>query len=135
MMLISRIRELTHNTIVFELEKRNITDIEPAHGDIFNALNKHGELKMSDLAKAIGRKKNTITVLARKLVERGYLNERVDPRDSRSRLLSLTEKTNELHPKRKEVSVAVIDKIYRGFSEEEKVQLVGLLERIYENVK
>lgn len=134
-MLISRIRELTHNRIVSEMEKRNITDIEPAHGDIFNALGQYGELKMSDLAKASGRKKNTITVLARKLIERGYLKERVDPDDSRSRLLSLTQKTEEIKPQRKEVSDAVIEKIYQGFSEEEKLQVIGLLERIYNNLK
>lgn len=135
MMLISKIRESIHNNIVSELGKHGITDIEPAHGDIFRALSIHSELKMSELAFHTGRKKNTITVLARKLISRGYLQERLDPNDSRSRLLSLTNKTKEIEPIRKEVSNDILEKIYRGFDKQEKEEVINLLERIYKNVK
>ncbi len=135
MMLLSRLKDLSHNRISDELKNRGMGDLEPAHGDIFAALNRHGELKMSDLAEITGRKKNTITVLAKKLIERGYLNNRVDPLDNRIRLLSLSKKTVDLAPDRKEISEIILNRIYKDFTQNDKDVLISLLEKVYTNLK
>lgn len=88
--LVSRVRAATNDYLVGELEKLGAIGLAPSHGDILAALFQRGELGMTELADAIRRKKNTLTVLVAKLEDLGYVSRRHDAEDARRSVVSLT---------------------------------------------
>jgi MarR family transcriptional regulator, organic hydroperoxide resistance regulator len=130
---IGRIRDKANSFLTRELAGRNLKGIAPTHGDILWALFTYGDLPMKKLADIIHRDKSTVTALVNKLIDFGYVERRTHEADSRSNIISLTEKGRAVQKDFWEVSEALRKKAYRGLSDDEKETLTGLLARIYEN--
>ena len=133
--VISSIRGLAHELIAGELKKHGVADIAPSHGDILAALYSQDGMSMKDISARIGKKKNTVTVLIDKLVALGYVRKETDGLDRRTTRVFLAEKGRVFEHIFREVSQKLIEKTYRGFTESEKEELMGLLTRMEENVR
>lgn len=131
--LISKIREKVNRFIVSEMSKYGIDGIVTSHGDIIYALFKNPRMTMAEIAEKIGRDKSTVTALVDKLVRLGYVKKERDTEDTRVVYVYLTEKGNELKPIFEAISSEVLDVFYLYISENEREELVRILNKIYNN--
>ncbi len=132
--LISKIRGKVNRLIVSELAKQGIDGIVTSHGDIINALLRKSRLTMAEIAERIGRDKSTVTALVDKLVRLGYLVKERDTEDTRIVYVTLTQKGNELKPIFETISDRILDVFYMDISDNEKEELVTILNKIYKNL-
>ena len=106
-----------------------------SHGFILYLLSIEKQLSKKEIAERINRDKSTTTVLIRRLVEEGLVEEQSDRRDNRIKLISLTEKGRRMNSMTGEISKSLLDVCYRGFTEEEKSTLLSLLLKMNSNVE
>jgi MarR family transcriptional regulator, organic hydroperoxide resistance regulator len=130
---IGKIRDKANSFLIRELAGRNLRGIAPSHGDILWALITYGDLPMKKLAEIINRDKSTVTALVNKLIKSGYVQRRTHDSDSRSSIISLTEKGRTLQKDFWEVSEALRNKAYQGLTDEEMKTLMHLLSKIHDN--
>ncbi len=113
-------------------EKRKFVS---SHGFILYLLSIEKQLSKKEIAERINRDKSTTTVLIRRLVEEGLVEETSSPDDNRIKLISLTEKGRRMNSMTGEISKSLLDVCYRGFTEEEKSTLLSLLLKMNSNVE
>ena len=130
---IGRIRDKANSFLTRELARRNLKGIAPSHGDILWALFTYGDLPMKRLSEIINRDKSTITALVNKLTNSGYILRRTHESDSRSSIISLTEKGKALQKNFWDVSEALRKKAYQGLTDGEMETLMRLLTKIHDN--
>lgn len=133
--LISEINQKAKKLIFQELKKNGVEGISSSHGDILANLYSEGPLSLTMLSKLICREKNTTTVLINKLETHGYITRTACAEDKRKTIIKLTEKGNSLKPVFENISKQLITTTYTDFSEDEKAQLVQLLERVRQNLQ
>ncbi|MDT3700905.1 MAG: MarR family transcriptional regulator [Thermincola sp.] len=132
--LIGRIRERANSFLLKELSRIGFTDLAPSHGDILAALFQHKELTMTQIANNIHRDRSTVTTLVNKLINLGYIAPHKDPNDSRSTIISLTEKGKKLEPDFQEISQKLNVNVYAGISVDEREAFQKVLNKIYDNL-
>jgi DNA-binding MarR family transcriptional regulator len=86
-----------------------------------------------EIAERIDRDKSTVTALVDKLVRLGYVAKERDSEDTRVVYVTLTEKGDELRPIFEEISSHVIGVFYKDISENEKEELLRILNQLYNN--
>ncbi|WP_373838763.1 MarR family winged helix-turn-helix transcriptional regulator [Methanospirillum sp.] len=128
----SRLLERTNQFIIKELENKGINDIVPSHGDILYQLFQDEPLTMQEISKRIHRTKSTVTILVKKLEDKGYIERQKNEEDSRSTLISLTEKGRALHPIFEEISENLQERLYGGYSRGQVIMFEELLEIAYD---
>ncbi len=133
--LISKIRHSANELIIRELDKHGISGIVPSHGDILVRLFRRDAITMSELAAAIGKKKNTVTTLVEKLVNLGYVTKSADPEDSRITLVKLTPEGISLQKAFDKVSYTLIETVYEGITEKEKAAVLKILSKMKKNLE
>jgi DNA-binding MarR family transcriptional regulator len=131
--LISKIREKSNRFIVSEMSKHGINNIATSHGDIIYSLLMKPRLTMAEIADKIGKDKSTVTALVDKLVRLGYVTKERDSEDTRVVSVSLTQKGTQLRPIFDTISKEVLDLLYFGISENEKEELIRILNKINSN--
>jgi MarR family transcriptional regulator, organic hydroperoxide resistance regulator len=130
---ISTVRGKAYRYISQQLKKMGIEDIATPYGGIFMSLFSNSPLTMGEIARNIQRDKSTVTVLIRKLSDLGYVETSASPNDARATFVRLSKKGKALEPVFLEISKKVRKKIFKGFTEEEKEMLAGLLEKARDN--
>lgn len=106
-----------------------------SHGFILYLLSVEQELSKKEIAERINRDKSTTTVLIRRLLNEGLVEEKNDPTDSRVKLISLTKKGKKLNELTAGISKDLREVCMRGFAENEKETLLSLLLRMNKNVE
>lgn len=132
--LISKIREKINRLITAEMSERGIEDLATSHGDIIDALYSKPQMTMAEIAAKIGKDKSTVTALVDKLVRLGYVTKERDTLDTRVVYVTLTKKGNDLKPAFIEISKKVLDTVYLNIAENDKEELMRILEKIYLNL-
>ena len=132
--LMSRITELTNRMFIDELKAHGIKGIVPSHGGIMMRLFSGKQYTMQEMAAAIHRTKPTVTVLAGKLEEQGYVRREKSARDSRVTFLQITEKGKALEPAFQEISDKVNALVYQGMSEDESQHMTDNLLQILQQL-
>jgi len=130
---ISQLHTLTQDFLLQKLSDKGFTEFASSHGNILFQLNKTPQVKMGELSAKINRDKSTTTVLVRKLIALGLVQEEVDPKDKRNKFISLTKKGKEYNQMTDELSGELQKTFYKGFTSEEKEQFCAFLNRIEEN--
>ncbi len=133
--LISKIRHGANELIIHELEKLGIKGIVPSHGDILVRLFRGDSMSMSELAAAIGKKKNTVTTLVDKLVNLNYVTKTEDSEDSRITLVKLTPDGKALQRSFDKVSKVLLKTVYNGITEKEKDVILNVLLKMKNNLE
>ncbi len=129
----SRIREYAYAYIVHELKRVGHKSLAPSHGDILASLYKSGTLSKTALAKKINRDRSTVTTLVKKLEALGYVQVAPDSHDSRTSLVSLTEKGEKMRDDFFQISQNLHSVAYQNLDEKEIELLQRLLQKVYEN--
>lgn len=132
--LISRIKELSTSFIERELRANSIEGIASSHGSIIYFLNKNKEATMSEIAKEIKKEKSTVTTLVGKLEKFGYISLKKSDEDSRSTIVSLTEKGNQLVPTFSQISIDLFEVSKSNISDENWDIFKKVLENLYLNL-
>jgi len=133
--LISKIRERANARIVAELARRGHPGLAPSHGAILERLYTLGPLAMGTLAERIDRKKNTVTVLVKKLEEAGYVRRTSSPSDSRVAFIALTKKGEDFRKDFMEVSEKLLCSVFGDMEQSQRETLVAGLERVLANLR
>lgn len=134
--LISRIRETSSEILRRELEKNGIEGVVPAHGKIiFYLFREERPVPLSELVKASGRVKSTITGMTATLEKHGYLIRTGGFEDKRNVLVELTPKGRALRELFNDISIRVLDQIYIGIDRPEQEALTDSLSHIDRNLK
>lgn len=131
--LVSHIHSLSADFLRSRLNQKGLPELSSSHGFILFLLSKDEELTMGEIARRINRDKSTTTVLVRKLENNGLVETFSNKKDARSKLIKLTAKGMEYNKITSELSTELIQTFYKGFSAEEKSQLLNYLQRISEN--
>ena len=106
-----------------------------SHGFILYLLSTKGTLTKGQIAQYINRDKSTTTVLVKKLIGQGLVQEAVSANDSRVKELSLTAKGKKYNELTSGISAELRSLCYRGFSAAQKKQLVSLLKKMSGNIE
>lgn len=133
--LISKVRRDSSAFIEREMAAHDMEGIIASHGAILGALFRNGgSLKMKEIAEKIGRDKSTVTYLVNGLEKSGCV-VRSKGEDTRETYISLSDKGWNMQGSLGFISKKLIETAYRGFTEEEKRTLIGLLEKMDSNFK
>lgn len=130
---VSHIHSITADFLSKKLTEKGFTAFASSHGNILFQLNKTPKIKMGELAEKINRDKSTTTVLVRKLISLGLVQEEGDEKDKRNKYISLTKKGSEYNQMTSELSKELLQTFYKDFSEDEKIQFCEFLQRIEKN--
>lgn len=133
--LIGRIHRETDALICRELARRGHPGLGPSHGSILSKLYDQGPMPMGGLARSIGRKKNTVTVLVKRMEVDGYVLRHRSEEDSRVTLVSLTEKGAAFRRDFEAVSVILLNSVWGDMPQGRKEVLVSGLETIVQNLE
>ncbi len=129
--LISAIRARSVELLETELRARGITDLKVSHGALLSTLyGRGGRAGMKELLRSRSRKKSTLTEMANRLERQGYLRRLPDPEDARGVVLELLPKAYAIKGDFDEISGILLERAWRGFGEEERAELVRLLEKM-----
>jgi DNA-binding MarR family transcriptional regulator len=134
--LVSKVRAEATIFLEKELANNGIEGLAPSYGSMLSSLYRHnGKLRMKEVADLINRDKSTVTHLVNNLIKVGYVVREKSREDSRESYVVLTPKAWEIEDNLKSISEKLIITAYKDFSEDEKTQLVKLLDRMKNNLK
>ena len=128
--VISRIHQLSEEFLKEELEKAGIQGLVASHGHILGCLYMEDNLPMWRIAALIKRRKSTLTVLADKLEQEGYIRRLPSPDDSRVRYLALTPKGEAARPLFLDIARRLQERFWHDFSAEEQRRTMEFLTRM-----
>lgn len=132
---ISNIRYCCNSLINQELVNHGFPELQSSYGAIIYTLFNYHSITMKELAEKVQRDPSTLTVLVRKLVEKGYIKKIDNEKDSRSKLIILTEKSYKAKEFFDKISKKLNSVIWEDFSEEEIKHLCNGLEKVLKNLK
>ncbi len=132
--LIGSLRERYSKFLEKELKACGIEGLVGSHGAIFACLYQNGgQMKVLEIGRWIGRSKSTVTELINRLESLGYVSKVTCCLDGRCTYVALTDQGRAVKDHFDKISSKLIDKAYKGFSEEEKEALLKGLERMWKN--
>ena len=126
------------HTITADFTNRKLSEkgkFVSSHGFILYLLSIEKQLSKKEIAQKINRDKSTATVLIRRLIDEGLVEETSSPDDNRIKLISLTEKGRRLNRMTSGISRDLLEVCYRDFTEDEKSTLLRLLLKMNSNVE
>lgn len=137
--LIISLGEQIDRRIFAQLKERGLPWMSPTHGKILMYLHEKSRVtpvcQMNELARQINRKKNTVTTLIRKLVEKGCVDTKQSTQDKRVMLVKITPEGEEVRRVFEEIW-GLTDKACRGKKRDKKMkELSELLNVTLKNLK
>jgi len=133
--LVSSLREVVNRAFIEEMEKEGMVGLVPSHGSVLSMLFRQEELSKGAIADGIRRDKSTVTTLINKLIKHGYVKTRKNPEDSRSILVSLTEKGKELEAGTWCISERIFETLFLDISDEERESFRTVLMKLISNMQ
>ena len=124
---IAELRDNAYEHVSMELRRLGLKDLAPSHGAILITLYREKALSLKELSIRINKKKSSTTELVDKLIRLGYVEKTTSQEDQRVKLVKLTEKSMSHKEDFSRLSERVNDRLYQGFSDEEKQQLTSLV--------
>ncbi len=132
--LITKIRQLMLSVFDRLLEDYQIDEITTAQGRVMFPLWHNDNISFQTLKKKTMLSKATLSYMLDKLEAAGYIERIRSEKDKRTIYIKLTKRNEKLQEKYVQVSLAMGDIFYKGFSEKEMDELEGYLKRLLENL-
>ena len=132
--LISKIKQISGRIFDKKLKDYNINDLNTAQGRIIFPLWQNDSIPISELARQTALGKTTLTNMLDRLEKSGHIVRKVDEKDKRNVLVSLTEKSKSLEDRYEAVSKDMISLFYEGLSEKQIDEFENLLKHILSNL-
>lgn len=130
---ITQIKQL-QDRICERLLLENGIEISGGQGRILFILWKTDHLTISEISKETSLAKNTVSVVINGMVNKGIVERKINPRNRRQAIVSLTEYAKSLQTRFEAVSQQMNTLFYHGFSEKEQRQFEQYLARILETL-
>lgn len=109
-------------------------ELVPSHGSLlWIVYNNNGKVQIKTIYEILCKQKPTVTEMIKRLVVLGYLKKVTCKDDKRITYVVATEKAMNFRQDFENISKQLTDKIYKGFSEDEKDQYVSLVDRAIKN--
>ena len=120
-----------------KLIEKEIIDlgIHPSQHHFLMYIAKHGACTQNNIADAMEISAATVAVSLKKLEKGGYIEKQTSRTDSRSNLIALTAKGEDVVTKSKDMFDRVDREMFASLTEEEQQQLHNLMERVVNNLK
>ena len=129
------IRELYCAMIERELARRGYEGVSAVHEKVIRVLSLKSPARLSVIVEEAGKAKSTITATVQTLEKYGYVTKERDGKDSRSRLVSLTERGRALSYEFLQLAAEAGERMGEGLGEDEKGSLVKALVKVEENLR
>ncbi len=126
---ITQIKQL-HDRIFERLLLENGMEISGGQGRILFILWQRDYLTISEISEKTSLAKNTVSIVIDGMVNKGFVERKINPQNRRQSIVSLTEYAKSLQVKYEAVSRQMNLLFYEGFSEQEQKQLEQYLARI-----
>ena len=133
--LASAVREQGNAFVQAALERQGTCDLLPAHGAVLHALFAESPLRMQELARRTGRRKNTVTGLIDTLEAHGYCRRESVAHDGRGQCVALTARGQSMRQVQAEISQALLAAAWSGVPVAERRACVATLERVLANLR
>lgn len=133
--LITQIKQIGGRIFEKILSEENIDEFNGAQGKILYVLWQTDRISIVELAAQTGLANTTLTSMLDRMAEADLIIRVPDEADRRKNLIVLTEKARGLQEKYEQVSKQMNEIYYKGFTEQEVVQLEKQLTRILKNLK
>ncbi len=133
--LITQIKQIGGRIFEKILSEENIDEFNGAQGKILYVLWQTDRISIVELAAQAGLANTTLTSMLDRMAEADLIIRVLDEADRRKNLIVLTEKARGLQEKYEQVSKQMNEIYYKGFTEQEVVQLEKQLTRILKNLK
>ncbi len=132
---ISRIGRLLERSIAGLFDEQGLDDVTPAQANALMILFQAKEpLHARELATRMELSEVTVGRFVRALEQEGWIRRQADPDDSRAMLIRPTAKAYRTLPRFIEVSNALLDRAFAGFSRAETHRIGRVAERVRENL-
>lgn len=99
--------------------------------DIIHVVRKHNGITQKEISDILGIDKGQLVRSINRLIKRGYILKKVNPKDKRSSLIYPTLKAEEIKISKVEVENLYYDYLFSFLTEEEKESLLILIHKIY----
>ncbi|MCI8529703.1 MAG: MarR family transcriptional regulator [Lachnospiraceae bacterium] len=130
---ITQIKQL-QGRIFEKLLAENDIELSEGQGRILYILWKTDHLTISEISEKTSLAKNTISVVIDGMVHKGIVERKINSKNRRQTIVSLTEYAKSLQEKYETVSQQMNELFYQGFTEEERKQFERYLVRILETL-
>lgn len=132
--LIAKIHHLSGRILAEKLRDHQV-EINPAQGRIMYALWQEHNIPIKALAQKTALKKSTLTNMLARLEKMGFIDRQTSSLDHREILISRSDKDRTWQNIYLQISKAMGDVFYKGFSDEEIEHFEDLLQRILRNLE
>ncbi len=133
--LISQIKQIQGRIFGRMLVSAGIEEFNGAQGRILYVLWQEDNLPIVELARRTGLAKTTLTGMLDRMEQQGHITKEFDPEDRRQIRIRLTQNSRSLEKRYDQVSEEMSILFYKGFSDEEIINLETGLEKILKNLK
>lgn len=130
---ITQIKQL-QDRIFERLLLENGIEISGGQGRILFILWKSDHLTISEISEKTSLAKNTVSVVINGMVQKGIVERKINPKNRRQTIISLTEYAKSLQTKYEVVSQQMNLLFYQGFTEKEQQQFEAYLARILDTL-
>lgn len=130
----SRLRTKINEFLRDELRACGRGELVPSYGAVLSVVYKNsGKVQIKTIYDSLGKQKTTITESINRLVKLGYLTKEACPVDARCTYVQATEKALAFRADFDRISAKLRDRVFSGFSEEERQSFVDLMARAIAN--
>ncbi|ABN52730.1 MAG TPA: MarR family transcriptional regulator [Hungateiclostridium thermocellum] len=134
-------KEVIRQLIIFAMKHRRImqkfldeTGVYQAQHRLLMEIFRNPDASQNDIARSMDVSAATIAVSLKKLEKGGYIKRETVEEDNRFNKITITEKGNKVVEQSKQIFDLVHQKVFEGFSEEEKRTLFTLLQKLNSNL-
>jgi len=134
-------RELILQLINFAIKHRKImqnyldeTGVYQAQHRLLMEIYRNPNTSQNDIARSMEISAATIAVSLKKLEKGGYIHREMDEGDNRFNKITLTEKGNRVVEQSRKIFETTNQKVFEGFTEDEKSTLLTLLQKLNHNL-
>ncbi|GFN36649.1 MarR family winged helix-turn-helix transcriptional regulator [Tepidimicrobium xylanilyticum] len=134
-------KEIIHLLISFAMKHRKImqyyleeTGVYHAQHRLLMEISHTQNVSQKDIASSMGISAATIAVSLKKLEKGGYIKKEIDEGDNRLNQITITEKGKKVVEQSKQIFDSTDQKVFGGFTEEEKFTLFTLLQKLEANL-
>jgi DNA-binding MarR family transcriptional regulator len=132
--LISKIKQISGRIFNKKLKNYGIDDLNTHQGRIIFSLWQKDNIPISDLARKTALGKTTLTSMLDRLEQSGHIIRKLDKKDKRKTIVSLTNKSKSLENRYQAVSREMASLFYRGISEKKINEFENTLKHVLSNL-
>lgn len=134
--LLESMFQLVHQLKRQILEQSEVLDMNltSMHVRVLKVIKMKPNCTANDIAKILSRDKAQVTRLLNSLIEQNLIKKVPNPEDKRSQRLLTTDNAEDIFNQIKKVDATVVEKLTKGFTEQECVEFQRMLNKINKNL-